>query len=229
MMDEGEVDFTNEFIKDPSFVGTKADCVLKELIATGNNVFRKTSEAFTQNRSKFKLRFTTINNTNTNAGAQTPFPNVNSNGIISIEINLSVISGSNHLSYANTILHESIHAELHRLKLSGNSGSNPLPNDLYDFYMYMWDFYEEVENPDPNYVATQSQHYFRAQYYVDNIANGLKEFNGNQKNIEEYKYLAWERLQKYGKNGGFITQAELNAMVDSYSQVPKNLSICDDY
>src|SRR5690606_6864289 len=39
--DGGDVDFGNEIIKGPSFIGTKADCVLKELISAGNNLFKK--------------------------------------------------------------------------------------------------------------------------------------------------------------------------------------------
>lgn len=54
-MDDGEVDFKNEIIKDPSFIGTKAECVLDELISSGNNLFRKTSEAFTNGKSKYKI------------------------------------------------------------------------------------------------------------------------------------------------------------------------------
>ncbi|RXG22137.1 hypothetical protein [Leeuwenhoekiella aequorea] len=226
LIDGGEVDFVNEIIKDKSFVGTKADCILNALITQGNNIFRKTSEAFTKNRSKFKLKFTLINEPSNIADAQTPFPDSNSNGIITIEVNEPEISGSNYLDYDKAILHETIHAELHRLKIAGNLGPNSMPSEQYNLYMHMWDFYEEV-NSSPNYIATQSQHYLMAQYYIDNIAKGLWEFNQFQANMSDYKHLAWEGLNSYGIQGEFITQNELDNLSNMYSNVPKNSDPCN--
>lgn len=117
------MNFENEIIKDPSFIGTKADCVLNTLISTNNNLFKKTSQAFTGNRSKFKIKFITYRETTDVA---------DENGIIEIRFNMAQVSNSNAIDLARIIFHETIHAELHRIKLTNNAGPNPLPQAQYN-------------------------------------------------------------------------------------------------
>jgi len=215
LRNDGEVDFNNEFIKDKSFIGTPADCVLNALISSGNNLFKRTSEAFTQGKSKYRLKFTTFNKPSDLAIARTPLPD--SSGIINIEFNLARINQAS-IELATQILHEIIHAELHRIKLSNNAGPNSLPTEQYNWYVKLWEFFE---NDDIGRTATSAEHTFMANYYIKPIASGLREFDENTHPLKNYKYFAWTGLQNYGKLNGYITQAELNDLA-VLSQIVNN-------
>lgn len=208
LINQGEVDFNNEIIKDKTFIGTKADCVLKALINTDNNLFKTTAEAFTDGNSKFKLKFTTYNQSNDFAIARTGLPD--SNGIISIEFNLARINQSS-MDLATEILHETIHAELHRIKLTNNAAPNSLPTAQYNWYIKLWDFYE---NDNMNVTATTAEHYYMANYFINPIASGLRQFDQNTHPQDNYKYFAWTGLQDYGKNAGYITSSELTSLAN---------------
>ena len=205
-MEGGEVDWGEEIIRDSSFVGTKADCVLSELISTGNNLFKSVSQAFTQNNSKFKLMFKLKPN-NQGAEAVTPYP-PNENSVIEIWVSPASVN-TNAIDLARIILHESIHAELHRIQLSGNAGPNALPQDLYNWYINMWEDYEGMYD-DPGQVAGAAEHYFMANYFVNSIAEGLREFDEFAQQLENYKGFAWTGLQNYGTQAGYVTQQQLN-------------------
>ncbi|MBN4048447.1 hypothetical protein JYU17_00575, partial [Flavobacteriaceae bacterium AH-315-O20] len=208
MMDGGEADFNNEILKDKSFIGTKADCVLNALISKGNNIFKKTSQAFTGGRSKFKLKFTTYNDPADQADARTGIPESGST-IITVKFNLFVMQSNYSIDLAGTILHETIHAELHRIKLSNNAEPNSLPADQYNWYLDLWTFHEGSYE-DENGIATEAEHDFMSNYFINPIASGLREFDDNTHPLENYKFYAWEGLQDYGKRNGFITQTELS-------------------
>ncbi|EAQ47882.1 hypothetical protein [Leeuwenhoekiella blandensis] len=222
----GEMNWNDKIIKDSMFISTKANCVLEALISTGNNIFRKTSEAFTNGNSEYRLKFSTYNNEDDIGLARTSLPN--SNGIIEIKVNLSNIANSPALEIAATILHETIHAELHRLKFSNNSGPNSMPSAQFDWYLTMWNYYEEI-NVDPNYVATAAEHNYMALYYIDPIALALKEFDGDHHTISHYKYLAWQGLQYYGKQNKYITNNELDQLLVLQNEVynDDNTNLCD--
>lgn len=206
----GQVDFQNKFIKDPSFIGTKAECVLDELVKSENNIFKKTSEAFTGGRSQYRIKFTTYYDPeDLKAEARAGLPN--SKGIIEIKFNLAVTAqytNSTALSNAINILHEIIHAELHRIKLSNNAGPNPLPVEQFNTYMKFWDFFDNPSRT-PDEVATLAEHYIMSEHYITPIAEGLREFDKNLHDIENYKYFAWQGLESYGKQAKLITNAEL--------------------
>jgi hypothetical protein len=209
-MEDGEVDFQNEIIKDPSFIGTKADCVLNTLISTNNNLFKKTSQAFTGNRSKFKIKFITYMETTDVADARTPLPD--ENGIIEIRFNMAQVSNSNAIDLARIIFHETIHAELHRIKLTNNAGPNPLPQAQYNWYIEMWKYYENIFEGNQNSTATASEHNYMALHQINNIAQGLRQFDQNTHPLENYKYFAWTGLEYYGEQNKYITEAELSAL-----------------
>ncbi|MEJ4089060.1 hypothetical protein [Galbibacter orientalis] len=220
MINGGKVDFENEIIKDSSFIGTKADCVLKELISTGNNLFKKTSEAFTQNNSKYKIKFTTVNKPSATSNATTSLPD--SNGIITIAYNIGKYESA--IEVASTILHETIHAELHRIKLSNNSEPNSISTIQYNWYIKMWKSYEGLYD-NIEEVAAEAEHYYMSAYYINPLAKGLKEYDKNMHPIDNYKYFAWNGLDKYGKDAKYITKDELTRLAnlsviinsDSYS------------
>ncbi len=215
LRNDGAVDFNNEFIKAKSFIGTLADCVLNALISSGNNLFKSTSEAFTQGKSKYRIKFTTFNNPSNLAIATTSLPDPFD--VIDISFNLARINDTS-INLAGQILHETIHAELHRIKLSNNAGPNPLPTAQYNWYVALWEFFE---NDDIGRTATSAEHTFMANYYINPIASGLREFDENTHPLENYKYFAWTGLQDYGKLNGYITQTELSNLAN-LSQIITN-------
>lgn len=201
--DGGEVDYYNQLIKDKTFIGTKADCVLKSLIKSNNNLLKRTVEAFTQNRSKFRIKFTTYNNPVDLGIARTGLPD--SNDVVNIKFNLARINQIS-IEMAGFILHEAIHAELHRIKLTNNSGPNPLPVHQYKWYLQLWQFHD---NGNINYTATQSEHDLMSNYYIEPIARGLRQFDRYKHPTKNYRRFAWTGLEPYGKRNNFITSSEL--------------------
>ncbi len=53
-----------------------------------------------------------------------------------------------------------------------------------------------------------------ALYLINNIAQGIREFDGNTHPLANYKFFAWTGLNYYGKQNGYVTQSELNAMAN---------------
>lgn len=206
---DAEVDYTNEIIIDETLNNTRAKCVLKELISSNNNIFKKVSEAFTDNNSQYKLKFELgYLNGGTSATASLP----DSLGIITIKIDDDYVN-SNSIDLANDILHETIHAELHRIYLSNNSGPNPLPNDLYNWYVKLWEHFENYSD-NIGETAAQAEHTFMAKYYINNIAKGLREFDNYSQELIYYKGFAWYGLENEGINAGYVTQQEINEFIN---------------
>jgi hypothetical protein len=223
---DGEVDFENEVIKDPSFIGTKADCVLKELITSGNNIFKTVSEAFTNDRSEYRLYFT-VGNVQGGGVASTSLPF--DDGIIRIKFSPLYVNSMSAIVTAKDILHEIIHAELHRIYINGNQGPNPLPQAQYNWYASMWEFYQ-YNNNGQNTVASEAEHTYMARYLIDNIASGLREFDNNAQPLLNYKGFAWEGLEDVGINASYITAANFQAFVALKSTVENdnNENNCDE-
>lgn len=115
------------------------------------------------------------------------------------------------MDLATEILHETIHAELHRIKLTNNAGPNSLQTAQYNWYVKLWDFYE---NDNMNVTATTAEHYYMANYFINPIASGLRQFDQNTHLLDNYKYFAWTGLQDYGKNAGYITSSELTSLAN---------------
>lgn len=210
----GIADFENEILKDSSFIGTKADCVLNALISSGNNLFKKTSQAFTDGKSKFKLKFLVQALKDDGRIAETPLPN--DQGIIEIRFDPDYVNSETAIEFANTILHESTHAELHRIKLTNNSGPNSLPNHLYNWYVNMWKDYEKIYSYVGE-VATHAEHYYMANLLIDPFSKALREFDDFTHSTNHYKALAWQGLEDYKK--AYITNDELKALGDLYDLV----------
>ncbi|WP_289044791.1 hypothetical protein [uncultured Olleya sp.] len=79
--EDGEVDFEDQIIKHPSFVGSKADCVYEALINFNNNIFKNVINYFTDYRAEFKLKLE-ISSVSVGAEAQTNYDETT--GIITI-------------------------------------------------------------------------------------------------------------------------------------------------
>ncbi|WP_417238359.1 hypothetical protein, partial [Bizionia sp.] len=200
-MEDGEVDFENEIIKHPSIVGTRAECVVDELISEGNNLFKTVSEAFTNNDSEFRIVFM-VADSPSNSPAHTPMPE--DTGLIYIKIDPDYVNG-NAIDLASIIMHETIHAELHRIFIAGKQGPNPMPQNLFNWYLKLWNFYN---NGNQNDTATAAEHNYMAAHYIDNIAQGIREFDQNAQSIEHYKGFSWEGLSSYGVEAGYISNQE---------------------
>ncbi|TVZ52690.1 hypothetical protein [Dokdonia sp. Hel_I_53] len=213
--EDGEVDIENGILKDSSFINTPMDCVLTSLIEDNNNLWKRTSEAFRPNDSPFNIRFSTYNNPIDTSSARTGIPD--ENGLITIRFHLANIS-SGGIDIATDIFHETFHAELHRIHFSNNSPPNSLSQQQFQWFEKMWRFYSD-QNSDQNYVATASEHYFMAQYLINPISRGLREFDSNSQTLEHYKYPSWSGLESVGIRSGYISRTEINNLSNLYSIV----------
>ncbi|AIZ42374.1 hypothetical protein [Cellulophaga baltica] len=222
----GKVDYDNEIIKDKSFIGTKADCVLSSLLSSGNKTFQNTINAFTNNNSKFKLKFTTYFKTNDSADARTGFPE-NKDSVITIKFNLANTSRSQAIDLATVLIHEGIHAELHRIKISNNAGPKPLSASLYDRYLRLWELYSYKETN--NLIASASQHYLMAESYIVYIAAGLRKFDNNTHPVENYMSYAWRGLEEAGIRANILTkdQRDKNYRLSAVISTDSNKNPCD--
>jgi hypothetical protein len=197
------VDFENEIMKDPSFVGTKEDCVLNELISSGNNLFKRLSNAFTDNKSKFKLKFTTFTE---NSGAVFRTTPPDANNIVEIKLNLTQANGRS-IDIAAAILHETIHAELHRIYISNNAPPYNYSQERFNWLKRMYEYYQDI---NPKTATTNAQHFYMAQYFITPLRDAIREYDSFSQTPEHYKYLAWDGLQLYGIQSNLVTQDELN-------------------
>ena len=121
-----------------------------------------------------------------------------------------MFTNSNSIDLARDILHETIHAELHRIKLSNNAGPNPLPTAQFNWYVKIWEYYDNPLNTEG--PATTAEHYYMSNYFINPIAQGLKEFDNNLYLVSNYIYFAWEGLENYGKEAEYISQSELDEL-----------------
>ena len=211
ILDGNTVDFQNEIIIDSTFKSTKEYCVLKELISTQNNLLKRVSNQFTQNKSKFKLRFTTYNNSGDIAHFRTG-PDKQNSSMINIRLNLSQ-KGGTAIDLASSILHEAIHAELHRIYLSDNKPPYNYPKDQYDWLMDMYEFYQNDKNP-----ANNAHHFFMASLHIDPLTKALRDYDKQKHPLENYKYLAWDGLYEFGKAIGLINRKEFDRLERLLSQ-----------
>lgn len=211
----GDVNFENRIIKDPSFIGTQIDCVLNSLTQNDNNIWRRVSEAFTPNDSEYRIRFTTYNDPDDTANARTGLPG--NDNIINIRFNLGNIS-SGSLEIATDILHETFHAELHRIHLTDNAPPNSLPQEQFDWFEQLWIFYSQSNNTD-NGTASDSEHFFISQYLINPIAMGLQEFDSFSQPLNNYEFPAWSGLNDFGLSANYINHSELNELANLYTNV----------
>ncbi|MDX1272806.1 MAG: hypothetical protein R3340_13320, partial [Bizionia paragorgiae] len=210
LMNGGEVDFDEQIIKDSSFIGTDAECVLDELISNENNLFRVTSEAFTGNKSKYKIKFVVGNLLSGGGQASTSLPN--ENDVILITFDDDAVNG-NAIELASTILHETIHAELHRIILTNNAPPNSLDQEIYNWYVVMYNYYENAGYTS-NEIATYSEHNLMAAHYINPVANGLRQFDNNSQPVSSYEFFAWTGLNAYGLQRQLINSTQLQNLAN---------------
>ena len=121
----------------------------------------------------------------------TSYPNAQ--GIITITLNSNrKRMGRSQLSFARTMLHEMIHAELIR-KVVEAGGYNHLQNFANSYqgddpFMMIWEYYNTYDK----YTSAGNpgwQHEYMADYYVDFIAQGLRvlHFSLSTRGFIDYK------------------------------------------
>ncbi|RAV27410.1 hypothetical protein DN748_18775, partial [Sinomicrobium soli] len=164
-----------EIILDPSFMGTKAECVYNKLnnLSTGfASAIKKFDGEFPVAHLKLSLSNSLPNSTN----AET-----SNSGALHIEITLNgnTLPNRTVLGLARTLVHETIHAEMFRkLRSVGYSVSIDDFPGIYDYYRRHGNW----------------QHEQMAAHYRQTIVDILKEFDNTQHTNQFYNDLAWEGL-----------------------------------
>lgn len=165
-------------------------------------------------------------------------------GIINITINNNQERmGRSQLEFARTILHEMIHAELIRMvvQAEGYSQLQQFASTYQgdDPFMMIWEYYDTYGLYDPQLDSVGWQHEYMADYYIEFIANGLKDlhpilsshrfidykdgsFIGNTSQIWDWDdffiALAWKGLQETDEYQESVVKNGLKYTFDWYWQ-----------
>jgi hypothetical protein len=220
-----------EILKDPSFVGTKADCVYERLLDLSGgfrNAIQKFDGEFPVAHLKVKMADLGL----TRRGQASPPQNY----IIDITLNNNSSTGGvnfrPNLMTAKTLIHEVIHAEIFRKMLSlSNSNGNIDVSKLNDMllkgdYPGMLDYYTR-------FGLNGFQHQQMAQHYRATIGRVLQEFDTgitlSDDQIPQQKYmdLAWEGLNHsniIAWNNSISEQerTRINNVIKDYIDMHKN-------
>jgi len=201
MLENGEVDWANEVILDSTFVSNeKAKCTYDKLTADNSPLFRNTVGAFIDD-PEFNLTFK-VGNCIYSDDACTDAEN--SNDII---ITIEDVNQSG-LGIAALILHEAIHAEIHRFVAQFESGvdinDRPRVFQLYAFYK---EWAENYENENYNW-AEVAHHHYMVENYVNRIASVLRALDNNNYPLSHYMAYGWDGLTNYGYTSTRLTDAE---------------------
>jgi len=188
--DIGELIVDFLIIKDPSFVGSKADCVYEKLKKADGDLFKSTIGKFIDD-PKYGLTFKIGNCTNTNE-ACTDGSQIGTTGALSIIIENT---RANSINTAAMLLHEGIHAELFRFVDQAHNGFVD-PNDrprLFELYKY---YKTDLTTMDNN-----AQHVYMLENYVKPIARAIREIDNNRYSIDYYMGFGWDGLREYDYYG----------------------------
>jgi hypothetical protein len=174
----------DEIIKDPSFEGTKADCVYEKLLDLSGG-FKNAIKKFDGEFPVAHLRFIVDNNLQNTTNAIT-----RDGGDFMIEIlfNGNTLDDRTILGLARTFIHEVIHAEMYR-KVKSVNGSISVTDfpGIYDYYR------RHIKN---------WQHEQMASHYRISIASMLQEFDtgiplsSQQSPDQFYLDMSWVGLQR---------------------------------
>ena len=197
----GEVDFDNEIILDPSFIGTKAECVYNRLVTTGldnHNLMTSTFIAFSNgnyggNQLIYKVAPNLVNSNGDSLSGQ--FHREGNKYIVTL--NRDLLDNRSPLEIAKTILHESIHALLRRHYVIASDSFIDL-------------FAEYIRN---NIGSSDITHAIMRDYYINQMANTLGQYDSHQEDISVYEALSWEGLHQ------LLTQEELIDILEIREEV----------
>ncbi|MDO6471001.1 hypothetical protein [Maribacter sp. 1_MG-2023] len=210
LVNGGSVDVDDRIIRDKSFVNSKANCVL-DILLKQTGYFKEVMDAFTNNNSEYKLKFTT-GPVRDGADAQTSTPDAN--GIITITFRPASAEAKD-LEIAGILLHEGVHAQLQRIIASGNNVKYNLTNDQYTWLI---DLNKWWEGHSVMPVET-AQHDFMSVLYVNPIAEAVRKYDNYKHSKQNYMYFGWEGLYDEGSNRGLINMSQFNEFT-RLAQIP---------
>ncbi|WP_146746659.1 hypothetical protein [Sinomicrobium soli] len=221
-----------EIILDPSFMGTKAECVYNKL----NNLSTSFASAIKQFDGEFPvahLRFKTDATMTSNI--KKAYTSPPSDYVIDVVLNGNSSKDASYqqrpnLLVAKTIIHEVIHAEMFRklLSIANNGGSlgGLTAEDLNNMfsngdYPGIFDYYTR-------YGVNDFQHNQMAAHYRDVIADALEQFDNSTHSSQFYLDLAWEGLI-YSNDPTWSTlsaseKSRIKNLIDNYINQNKNES-----
>ena len=130
--------------------------------------------------------------------------------------------GADPLRLAETLIHESIHAELYSIAMDG--GWNGDPTDSTAFFE-VWNIVAQEK-----YGGQTDHHKIMLDEYVHKVASSLRALNGNQHAVEDYYYIVYEGIPPsiLAQNDiynldPFQYKYDLNVQMNSFSS---NLNKC---
>ncbi|GAA4106238.1 hypothetical protein GCM10022393_00580 [Aquimarina addita] len=199
----GEVDFFSRVIKDLSFSSSKANCVYEKLESRSDSFKNIINNFKSPDPVSLDLLFTVSPIPNDAFGneinGQTYVPN--QNGVIKITLNETNLDERTELGLARTIIHEAIHADMHRHLIAilnngitfDNLTSTQL-NELTESNRFP-ELFDAINLYGLNYY----QHELMTQRYLGVIAEALKDYDNASRSDGFYIDIAWEGLQRTTK------------------------------
>lgn len=121
------------------------------------------------------------------------------------------------LGIAAMILHEAIHAEMHRYVSRYKSGVDPNNRArLFQLYKY----YKDLE-----LNTGEIQHIYMTENYIIPMAKALRSIDGNRYPTDYYKSFAWDGLRIWDANE--LLSMEMDSIFYNYRNIVINNSIID--
>ena len=207
-------------IIDSSFVRTKAECVYEKLMNLSGG-FKAAIDKFSgKTPSGGHLKFVVVPNipSTTPGTITTAVTEPPSNYVTVIKFNNEYLNmGFSNLTYARTMIHEAIHAEMFRKLLSLSQTPNldlsyetikKLANDfngIYDYFTrYFYNEYVEIFNADKD-LFNKKQKYFEGQmidwqhqmmaaHYIKTMGKMLHDFCGGEYTLEQCEMFSFSGL-----------------------------------
>jgi hypothetical protein len=206
-LEDGEVDFDEEIIKDKSFENNqRLNCVYNKFKETDNTISNYL-ENFLGERPVAHLKLTADTNfqtnfpDNPNAGAATSPPQ---DYIIEITFNTDPNSegaaqNMPTIVLASDLIHEMLHAEIFRKLLSvAQQPEIPWSEDFIESHRNdfptLMEYYCRWHYGNPTQPAATAQHQLIADYYRTMIKSALKDFDNNSHTESFYEMLSWSGL-----------------------------------
>ncbi len=165
----------------------KTKCVYDRLEEENGNLFKKTIGAFIDD-PQYHLTFKVGNCVDTD-DACTDTTTLGSNGNITITIENV---GGTGLDTAALILHEGIHAEIHRYVSRYEAGVDPNNRArLFELYAYYKGWARTKYDGNYNWKGL-AQHNYMVENYVEQIASAVRQLDRNRYPLEKYVFrMGW--------------------------------------
>ncbi len=117
----------------------------------------------------------------------------------------------NSLGIAALILHEGIHAEMHRYVSRFQSGVDPNNRArLFQLYAY-YKRWSNVQNNLAYRWLDDAHHVYMIENYVKPIASAIRNLDGNKYPLSHYMAYGWEGLRDAGYDINRLTESENTA------------------